>query len=107
MELLASAAQQGAVGGILHQRVLEGVLGIRRRPAPEDQLGALQLLQRIIQLLLRHSGDGADQLVGELPPERRADLRHLARRRQAIEPRQQRGLERRRDRQRQHGPVTA
>ena len=40
----------------------------------------------------------------ELAPERRADLRHLARRRQAIEPRQQRGVQRRRDRQRRHRP---
>jgi hypothetical protein len=30
VDLLTPAAQQRAVGGILYQRVLEGVLGIRR-----------------------------------------------------------------------------
>jgi hypothetical protein len=33
MDLLAAAARKCAVGGILHQRVLEGVLGIGRRAA--------------------------------------------------------------------------
>jgi hypothetical protein len=43
MMLLTPAAQQRTVGGILHRRVLEGVLRIRRRPAPEDQLGVHEL----------------------------------------------------------------
>ena len=40
MQFLASALQQCVIGRVLHQRVLEGVFGVRRRPAPEDQLGA-------------------------------------------------------------------
>src|SRR5258705_8978493 len=44
MQLLPSTAQQGAVRGVLHQRVLKGVRGIRRRPTPEHQLGAYELL---------------------------------------------------------------
>jgi hypothetical protein len=51
------------VRGLLHQRVLEAVFRIRRRPAPEDQFGSHELRQSVIDLLLRHSGDGADQLI--------------------------------------------
>jgi hypothetical protein len=54
MQLLALAAQQGAVGSVLHQRVLEGVRRIRGRPAPEDQFGLYELRQGVIQLLPRH-----------------------------------------------------
>ena len=43
MKLLPAAAQQGAVSGILHQRVLEGVLRVGRSAAAVDQLGADQL----------------------------------------------------------------
>jgi hypothetical protein len=36
MELLPAAAQQGAVGGVLHQGVLEGVLSVERSDAAAD-----------------------------------------------------------------------
>ena len=58
MQLLPSAAQQSAVGGIPHQGVLEGVLRIRRRSAPEDQLGARELVEGFVQLLLRNPRNG-------------------------------------------------
>ena len=51
--------------------------------------------QGLVELLLRHRRDCADHLVGEAPAQRRADLRDLARRRKAVEPRQQRSMERR------------
>src|SRR5215470_2271407 len=44
-----------AVRRILHQRVLEGILCVGRRPAPEDQFGACELIEGLAQLLLRHS----------------------------------------------------
>ena len=50
MELLPAAAQQGAVGGVLHQRVLEGVFGVGRGTAAVDQLGADQLRERVVEL---------------------------------------------------------
>jgi hypothetical protein len=65
MELLAGAAQERAVGGVLHQRMLEGVLGVGRAAAPKDQLVADQQRQGVVELALRHRRDGADQLVGE------------------------------------------
>ena len=37
VQLSASAFEQSIVGGVLHQRVLEGVDGIRRRAATEGQ----------------------------------------------------------------------
>ena len=45
VQLLTPVAQQRAVGGILHKRVLEGILRIRRRPAPKDQFGFYELFQ--------------------------------------------------------------
>jgi hypothetical protein len=43
MELLPPAAQQAVISCVLHQRVLEGVLGVGRGASPVDQLGADQL----------------------------------------------------------------
>jgi hypothetical protein len=63
MQLLAPAAQQRTVGGVLHQRVLEGIFRIGGCPAPEDQFGVHELRQGVIQLPLRHRRHGADELV--------------------------------------------
>jgi hypothetical protein len=63
MQLLATAAQQGSIGGFLHQRVLEGVFRIGGRPAPEDQFGVHKLRQGVIQLLPRHCRHRTDQLM--------------------------------------------
>ena len=53
MELLARAAQQSAVGGVLHQRVLEQVLGRGRRSALKDQAGIDEALRAPPGALLR------------------------------------------------------
>ena len=45
------AAQQCAVGGLLHQSVLECIFGVGRRAAPEQQLGADELLEGVVELL--------------------------------------------------------
>src|SRR6516225_3788796 len=63
VELLASAPEQGAVRGILNQRVLEGVFYVGRAPAAENELGADELRQGVVQLPLRHRRDRADQFV--------------------------------------------
>ena len=104
MDLPASTAQHGAIGCVLHQRVLEGVLCIGRGAPLEDQFGAYELRQGPVHLVLRHGRDGADQLMRERPSEGRSDLRHLAHGCQAIEPCQERGLERGRDGKPRHGP---
>jgi hypothetical protein len=66
---------------------------LRRRSALEDQLSMYQLRQGVVYFLLGHRGDGADELMRKLTSERRPDLRHLARWRQAIKPRQERGVQ--------------
>jgi hypothetical protein len=66
VELLTSAPEQGAVRGILDQRVLEGVFRVGRAPAAEDELGADELRQGVVQLRLRHRCDRADQFVREV-----------------------------------------
>ena len=50
MQFLPSSAQQRAVGGVLHQRVLEQVGGVRRGAAAKQQSGIAQLIQRGLQL---------------------------------------------------------
>ncbi|HTR14420.1 MAG TPA: hypothetical protein VMI72_14495 [Roseiarcus sp.] len=99
---MSLAAQQGAVSCVLHQGMFERIFRFRRAAAPKDQFGADKLSQGVLELRLRHLRGGADQFVGELAPEGRRDLRDLARRRQAVEPSQQRGLQRGGDRQRRH-----
>src|SRR5262249_9960049 len=66
VELLASAPEQSAVRGILDQRVLEGVFRVGRAPAAEDEFGADEPRQGIVQLRLRHRRDRADQFVREV-----------------------------------------
>ena len=103
---LAPAAQQGAVGRILHQRVLEDVAGFRRRAADEQQAGVGQPIERLAKLRLRQIGDGRQQSVAELAADRRAGLRDvLGGRSQPVQPRHQRGVQGRRHRQRRmrHG----
>ena len=107
VQLLTPVAQQRAVGGILHKRVLEGILRIRRRPAPEDQFGFYELFQCFGQFLRRHSSGSANEFIRERTPERCPDLGYLACRSEAIKPRQERCMERCRDRQRAVGPVMA
>ena len=85
---------------VLHQRVLEAVDRVGRRAALEDQLGSDELAESRLQLVLGKAGDRAQQRVGKLASDRRADLRHPPRRHEAVEPRQQRGVQGCRDRER-------
>src|SRR6516162_9812832 len=88
MQSLARDAQQGAVGGVLDQRVLEYVDRFRWCPSLRDQLGGDKLGERGLQVDVRKTGDGAQQRIGKLASNRCADLRHWPYRGQAVEPRQ-------------------
>ena len=55
MELLPRAAQQCAVGGVLHQRVLEQVFGRGRHATLKDQAGIDEALERLLQLFFGES----------------------------------------------------
>jgi hypothetical protein len=69
--------------------VLESVLSVGRHAAPKDQFGGHELPEGLIDLLLRHLSNRADQLVRERATERCADLGDFPRRCQAIKPRHQ------------------
>ena len=59
----------------------------------------------MLQCALVAADQRAQQRIGELAPDRRADLGDLPHRRPAVEPRHQRVLKRRRDGERRQGPV--
>jgi hypothetical protein len=86
---LPPAPEQGLVGGVLDQRVLEGVARVGRRAGAEQQLRLFELRQCRAQRRLVAAGDRAQQRVGELAADRRADLRDLLDRRQPVEARRQ------------------
>src|SRR5580700_6285299 len=77
MQLLPIATQKRAVGGILHQSVLEDVNGLRRRPASEHQFRSDEPGQFVLQLPLVSGSDGAEQLVRKLTADGSSGLRHL------------------------------
>src|SRR5439155_14808174 len=62
VELLAPAAQQSLVGGILYQRMLERVFSVRRPTSAEDQFRGHELIQGGVEPRWRQTRDGADQL---------------------------------------------
>ena len=94
MQALALASKQARRGCVLDERVLENVARPRRETALEHQPGFDQLRERALQRGIRQRADRREQLVRKLPADHRADLRHLARRRQTIQPGHQRILER-------------
>ena len=53
VELLASAAQQASMGGVLHQRMLENVNRVRGCSALKHQLGGDEASEGGLQLVLR------------------------------------------------------
>ena len=90
MQVLAAGFEQGAVGGVLDQRVLEAVGDIGRRAAAVDQLGRDQLIEGGLQLRLGPLGDRGEQPMRKLAPERGANLCDLLDRGEAVEAGEQR-----------------
>ena len=68
-------AQQGPIGGVLHQRMIELVDRIRRHALTKQQAGGDQPLEADSSFLLRFAGHGGEQGVRELPADRCPDLR--------------------------------
>ncbi len=66
--------------------------------AAVQQLGPDEAVERLAQLVLRHSARGGKAFVGELPPQYRRELRDGACRAQPVEARHERVLQRVRDR---------
>jgi hypothetical protein len=82
---------------VLHQPVLEAIDRIRGCAALEHQLGGDKAGESPVQLILQKLGNGTQQSIVKLASDRRADLRRRPRRRQVVKPRQQRGVQTRRD----------
>ena len=90
MQSPARAAQQGAVGGVLDQRVLEQIFGCRRDAALKDEAGFDEATQRLLQVGLGERRGRCQQLIGKIAPDGSADLRHiLGRRAEPVEAPQQ------------------
>ena len=98
MQRFALALQQRVVGRVLHQRVLERVHRLRDRAVTESEPRCGQARERVCQRRLAHHVERRDQLVAELAPDDRADLRDLLDRCHAFQPRRQRVAQRLRDR---------
>ena len=79
--------------------MLERVDRVRGRPPAEDQFGFDQLAQTLCDLACWQRRCRSDQRVGKLAADCGARLRDLLDRRVAVEPRHQRILQRRGDRQ--------
>ena len=92
MQLLTGRFEQGGVGRVADERVLEAVRMMRRRPTSLDESRQAQLAERRGQLRLGASGDRPDHVLIELPTDTGGDLRYLARRSQTVETRHQRIL---------------
>src|SRR5450755_1386696 len=73
VKLLASAAEQGAVSGILHQRMLEQVARQRWHALPEQQACLNETVERRAQLRLGLARYRRQQGVREIPPDGRSD----------------------------------
>ena len=97
MQRLAAALEQALVGRVLDQRVLEAIVGLRRRALDKQEVGVGKPIQRRLQRWLVAFCDVAQQRIGEIASEHRADLRHLARRPEPVEARGKRLLQGRRD----------
>ena len=92
-------AQQRAIGRVLHQGMLEQVGRMRRHTLPEQQTSRNETVQRRSEFRPGFAYHRSQEGMRELPPDRRADLRHLLGRAEPIEPRHQRSVQTCRDRQ--------
>ena len=100
VDLAALAAQQGLVGGILDQGVLEHVGQLVARAAPYHKTRGDEVGQRRVEAIRRQIDAALEQRRRENPPDGRSDLGHMARAVDAVEPGHQRVVERCRHRRR-------
>jgi hypothetical protein len=97
MQDLTPAFEKIFIGSVLNQRVLETVVGVRRQALDQQNVGFGEPFQSGLQGCAFHPGDIAQEAIGEAASDHRADLRHLTRRAEPVEPRHQRLLQSRRD----------
>ena len=98
MQRLAAALEQAFVGRVLDQRVLEAIGRLRPAPSTIRRSASASRSSADWRAASSISADSAQQRIGELASEDRADLRDFARFAQPVEPGRERLLKRRRDR---------
>jgi hypothetical protein len=94
MVLLARTAQQGLIGCLLNQDVLETVRRLGRQSLLVQELCLHQLLQPPLQGRLVPRRDGLQQDIGEFAPQGRPELRQALHGRQAVQSCHQRVVQR-------------
>ncbi|MBW2389637.1 MAG: hypothetical protein JRG89_14550, partial [Deltaproteobacteria bacterium] len=72
----AAPGKLGAVGDLLRQRMLEGVLGERVLRFLVDETQLREIAQYVVEPLCRQPQDGAQHSFGEAPPDHRGSLEH-------------------------------
>src|SRR6476660_6922029 len=93
VQRLSRSTQQCAVSRISHQRMLEKKGRSRWRPSAKYKPGISQSRKRACHLFLALLSNQDQQFVGELPPDRRRDLRNFLRRfPQPVQPGQEGGM---------------
>ena len=104
MVLLAGAAQQGLIGRILDQGVLEAIHGLRWQPLLVEEFRLHQLLQPALQGRLVPRRDGLEEGIGKVASERRSELCQAFHRCQTVQPCHQRVVQGGGNRQRRQRP---
>ena len=75
VQFLPAGSQQRAVCGILDQCVLEPICRLRRYATTEQQPGVVELSKCRTEVRLRPLRHRLDQLIAEVAPKHRTDLR--------------------------------
>jgi hypothetical protein len=103
----ALALQKAVVGDIADERVLEAIDRVVAAAAPEHQSARFERRERLREPRAVDRRDRGQQRVIELAPDARADLRDGLDRREMIETRHQRIMQRERNRERRSASVPA
>jgi hypothetical protein len=89
MQFLPSALEEAPVGGVPHQRVLEGVSRAGRRAAHGDQFNCHELPERGMEVVFILRADVGHHVIGELPAYHGGLLGHGLRSRHPVKSRHQ------------------
>ena len=69
VDLAEFAAQEAVRGGVAHESVLEGVRGVGRRTALEQQLAADEAVQGPLKIGVFDAGDRGERAIAEVAPD--------------------------------------
>ena len=95
---LTPAPEHILIRCVLNESVLEAIATFRRQSLDQQDVSLCEPLKSCLQWRVLHPGNGANERVGEISSNHRADLRHVARRAEPVKARHQRLLQRRRNR---------